>query len=62
MTIELKKLDFSCASDEFRVAVQGCGVRVEISADGKVTVYSNSETKQPTPTLATTASAEALKR
>jgi hypothetical protein len=61
MTIEPKKLDFECTSDEFRVAVNGCGVKVDISADGKVTVYSNSETRQPTPTLAAAASAEALK-
>jgi hypothetical protein len=61
MTIEPKKLKFSCTSDEFRVVVQGCGVKVEIGADGKVTLYSNSETRQPAPTLAAGASAGALK-
>jgi hypothetical protein len=60
MTIEPKKLDFECTSDEFRVAVQGCGVKVEISADGKVTVYSSSEVRLP-PILATAISTEALK-
>ena len=58
---ELKKLDFTCTSDQFRVAVQGCGVKVEISADGKVSVYLNSETRDPAPNAATAASAEALK-
>ena len=61
MTIEQKKLEYSCSADQFRVAVQGCGVRVEISADGEVTVYSDSKTRQPAPSLATAASAQALR-
>jgi len=65
MTIEPSKLEFSCTADQFRVAVHGKGVKVEIDADGNVTVYSNGGVKtrpfeQP-PTLVAGASAEALK-
>lgn len=61
MTIEPNKLDFECTSDEFRVAVTGCGLKVEIGADGKVTVFSNPLPVQPQATLKTAASVEALK-
>ena len=65
MTIEPRKLEFSCTADQFRVAVHGKGVKVEIDADGNVTVYSNGGVKtrpfEQLPTLATGASAEALK-
>jgi hypothetical protein len=47
MTIAPQKLVFECTSDEFRVAVQGCGVKVEISSDGKVTVYSKAQPVAP---------------
>ena len=45
MTIEPRKLEFSCTADQFRVAVHGKGVKVEIDADGNVTVYSNGGVK-----------------
>lgn len=34
MTIEPKTLEFSCTSDDFKVAVRGYGVKVEIDPDG----------------------------
>jgi Protein of unknown function (DUF1566) len=61
MTQQAKKLEFECTADESRVSVTGCGVKVEIGADGKVTVFSHPEARQPKPALQTTASAEALK-
>jgi hypothetical protein len=65
MTIEPRKLEFSCTADQFRVAVHGKDVKVEIDADGNVTVYSNGgvETRpfEQTPTLVAGPSAEALK-
>jgi hypothetical protein len=58
-------LDAHGTAAQFRVAVHGKGVKVEIDADGNVTVYTNGGVKarpfeQP-PTLVTSAPAEALK-
>jgi hypothetical protein len=61
MTRQPQKLDLSCTSDEFKVAVRGYGVKVEIDPDGNVTVYSHRSVKMLPPEAAANTSTEALK-
>ena len=61
MTQLPNNLDFEYTSDEFRVAVQGCGMKVEIDPDGNVTVYSRRPVAMLPPKATTDASTVALK-